>query len=178
MLAMDLGRAEAKMDSDPAAARRLVADARVQAQAALAELRSLVRGTAPSILIDRGLAAAVASIAATAGIPTSVDGRRVVGQRFHPAVERAAYFVASEALTNIAKHGRATRSDVVFWRDASRLFVDVWDDGQGGAALVDGGGLAGLRDRVQTLDGSLEVTSPPGGPTLIRAALPLSGGRA
>jgi signal transduction histidine kinase len=178
MLAMDLGRAESKIDSDPVAARRLVADARVQSQAALAELRSLVRGTAPSILVDRGLAAAVASIAATTGIPTVVDGRRIMGQRFHPAVERAAYFVASEALTNVAKHSLATRSDVVFWRDASRLVVDVWDDGRGGAAIAAGGGLAGLRDRVATLDGSLDVTSPPGGPTLVRAFLPLSGGRA
>ena len=172
MLAMDLGRAEDKIDTDPAAAKLLVADAREQSRLALAELRDLVRGTAPSILIDRGLVAAVASIAAKSQIPTFIDSLRIGDMRFSPAVERAGYFLATEALTNVAKHSGATRADVIFWRDTTRLFVEVWDNGRGGASLDDGGGLAGLRDRVATIDGTITVVSPPGGPTMIRAALP------
>lgn len=172
MLAMDLGRAEAKIDHDPEAAKRLVADAREQSRLALNELRELVRGTAPSILIDRGLVAAVASIAAKSQLPTFIDSGRIGDQRFTPAVERAGYFAAAEALANVAKHSGATRADVIFWRDTTRLFVEVWDNGHGGAAVADGGGLAGLRDRVATIDGTIDVVSPPGGPTMVRVALP------
>jgi signal transduction histidine kinase len=174
MLAMDLGRAEEKIDTDPEGARKLVADAREQSRLALAELRDLVRGTAPSILIDRGVPAAVASIAQKSRIPTNIDSARIGETRFSPAVERAAYFVATEALANVAKHSHATRADVIFWRDTTRLFVEVWDNGQGGATLDDGGGLAGLRDRVATIDGSIQVVSPPGGPTMVRASLPIA----
>ncbi|MEX1333723.1 MAG: sensor domain-containing protein [Candidatus Limnocylindrales bacterium] len=173
MLAMDLGRAEEKIDSDPEGARQLVSDAREQSRLALAELRDLVRGTAPSILIDRGIVAAVASIAQKSRIPTNIDAARIGEARFSPAVERAGYFVATEALANVAKHSHATRADVIFWRDTTRLFVEVWDNGQGGASLEAGGGLAGLRDRVATIDGSLQVVSPPGGPTMVRATLPI-----
>jgi signal transduction histidine kinase len=174
MLAMDLGRAEEKIDTDPAAAKQLVADAREQSRLALADLRDLVRGTAPSILIDRGLVAAVASIAGKSPVQTVIDSRRIEDQRFSPAVERAGYFVTTEALTNVAKHSGATRGDVIFWRDVAHLFVEIWDNGKGGASIVDGGGLAGLRDRVASLDGSLTVTSPSGGPTLVRVALPIA----
>jgi signal transduction histidine kinase len=174
MLAMDLGRAEEKIDTDPESAKKLVADAREQSRLALAELRDLVRGTAPSILIDRGLVAAVASVASKSQIPTFIDSVRIGEMRFSPAVERAAYFLAIEALTNVAKHSGATRADVVFWRDTTRLFVEVWDNGRGGASLEDGGGLAGLRDRVATIDGTVTVVSPPGGPTMVRAALPIA----
>lgn len=173
MLAMDLGRAEEKIDTDPESAKQLVADAREQSRLALAELRDLVRGTAPSILIDRGVPAAVASIAQKSQIPTNIDSARIGETRFSPAIERAAYFVATEALANVAKHSHATRADVIFWRDTTRLFVEVWDNGQGGASLDDGGGLAGLRDRVATIDGTIAVVSPPGGPTMVRAALPI-----
>lgn len=176
MLAMDLGRAEEKIDSDPETARKLVAEAREQSRLALAELRDLVRGTAPSILIDRGLVAAVASIASKSRIPTFIDSVRIGEMRFSPAVERAGYFVATEALANVAKHSGATRADVLFWRDTTRLFVEVWDNGHGGAALDDAGGLAGLRDRVATIDGEFDVVSPAGGPTMVRAALPITRG--
>ena len=117
--------------------------------------------------------AAVASIAQKSQIPTNIDAARVGDARFSPAVERAAYFVATEALANVAKHSHATRADVIFWRDSTRLFVEVWDNGQGGASLEDGGGLAGLRDRVATIDGTIQVVSPTGGPTMVRAALPV-----
>jgi signal transduction histidine kinase len=175
MLAMDLGRAEEKIGSDPEAAKRLVRDAREQSRTALAELRDLVRGTAPSILIDRGLVAAVSSIASKSRLPTHVDSQRIGDMRFSPAVERAGYFVAAEALANLAKHSDATRADVIFWRDTTRLFVEIWDNGRGGARVDDDGGLAGLRDRVATIDGVLDVVSPPGGPTMVRVALPIGG---
>jgi signal transduction histidine kinase len=173
MLAMDLGRAEEKIESDPEGARQLVADAREQSRLALAELRDLVRGTAPSILIDRGIVAAVASIAQKSRIPTNIDAVRIGDMRFSPAVERTGYFVATEALANVAKHSQATRADVIFWHDTTRVFVEVWDNGRGGASLAEAGGLAGLRDRVATIDGDLTVVSPPGGPTMVRAALPI-----
>ena len=173
MLAMDLGRAEEKIDSDPESAKQLVRDAREQSRLALNELRDLVRGTAPSILIDRGVVAAVASIASKSQIPTFIDSVRIGEMRFSPAVERAGYFVAAEALANVAKHSGANRADVIFWRDTTRLFVEVWDNGRGGASFDDGGGLAGLRDRVATIDGELTVVSPPGGPSMVRAALPI-----
>ena len=174
MLAMDLGRAEEKIDTDPEAAKRLVADAREQSRLALSELRDLVRGTAPSILIDRGVVAAVASIAQKSQIPTNIDAARIGDARFSPAVERAGYFVATEALANVAKHSHATRADVIFWRDSSRLFVEVWDNGHGDASAEEGGGLAGLGGRVATIDGTLQVVSPAGGPTMVRAALPIT----
>ena len=174
MLAMDLGRAEEKVDSDPEAAKQLIADAREQSRVALNELRDLVRGPAPSILIDRGIVAAVASIAQKSRIQTVIDSARIGDARFSPAVERAGYFVATEALANVAKHSGATRADVIFWRDTTRLFVEIWDNGRGGATLDDGGGLAGLRDRVATIDGTLQVVSPASGPTMVRAALPIT----
>ncbi len=174
MLALDLGRAEEKIDSDPVAAKQLVADAREQSRLALAELRDLVRGTAPSILIDRGLVAAVASIATQSRIETFIDSGRIGAQRFSPAVERAGYFAAAEALTNVAKHSGASRADVIFWRDTTRLFVEIWDNGRGGATLTGEGGLAGLRDRVATIDGAIDVVSPPGGPTMVRVTLPVA----
>ena len=122
-------------------AERLVV---VVAPFVLLELRDLVRGTAPSILIDRGLVAAIASIAGQGSVQTFVDSSRVGNVRFSPAVERAGYFVATEALTNVAKHSHATRADVIFWRDTTRLFVEIWDDGRGGATVEPGGGLAGM----------------------------------
>jgi signal transduction histidine kinase len=120
--------------------------------------------------------AAVASIAGQGTVPTHIDSVRVGDARFSPAVERAGYFVAAEALANVSKHGGATRADVIVWRDATRLFVEIWDDGAGGATVASGGGLAGLRTRVEAIDGSLQVVSPAGGPTMVRAILPLLDG--
>jgi signal transduction histidine kinase len=173
MLAIDLSRAEDKMDTDPAAAKTLIAGARDQARMALGELRDVVRGAAPAILMDRGLAAALASVAGRSPIPTFVDSALPPGERLPHGVERAAYYVVSEALTNVAKHARANRCDVRLLRQPGWLFVEIRDDGTGGARLVPGGGLAGLRDRVEALDGRLELTSPAGGPTVIRVTLPV-----
>ena len=176
MLSIDLGLAEERIDTDPAAARSLVADAREQARLALAELRDLVRGTAPSILLDRGLEAALAAVAGGCPVPTVLDSTLGPGERLPPAVERAAYFVVAESLANVAKHSGATRCDVCLRRDAAQLIVEIRDDGAGGATVLPGGGLAGLRDRAEALDGTVAVSSPPGGPTAVRVGLPLDPG--
>jgi signal transduction histidine kinase len=173
MLAIDLSRAEDKVDSDPAAAKALIAGARDQARQALGELRDVMRGAAPAILVDRGLVAALSAVAGRSPIPTYVDSALPPGERLPHGVERAAYYVVSEALTNVAKHARATRCDVRLLRQPGWLFVEIRDDGVGGATLVPGGGLAGLRDRVEALDGRLELISPDGGPTIIRVSLPV-----
>jgi signal transduction histidine kinase len=173
MLAIDLSLAADKVDKDPKAAKELMADAREQARQALAELRDLVRGSAPSILLDRGLVAALGSIAGRCPVPTMVESALPAGERQPHAVERAAYFVVAEALTNVAKHAQATQCEIRCRREDGRLIVEVWDNGKGGAAANEGGGLAGLRDRVEALDGLLRVDSPQGGPTLLRAELPL-----
>ena len=173
MLAIDLSLAEDKVDTDPAAAKVLIAGARDQARQALGELRDVVRGMAPAILLDRGLAAALSAVAGRSSVPTFVDSQLAPNERLPHGVERAAYYVVSEALANIAKHARATRCDVRVLRQPGWLLVEVRDDGAGGATLVPGGGLAGLRDRVGALDGQLDLMSPVGGPTILRVSLPV-----
>lgn len=172
-LAIDLSLAEEQVEANPAAARALIGGARDQARQALAELRDVVRGVAPAILVDRGLAAALAAVAARSPIPTFLDSAMPDGERLPHAVERAGYYVVSEALANVAKHSTATRCDIWIRRVPGRLLLDVRDDGRGGAAITTGGGLAGLRDRVEALDGRLTVTSPEGGPTVVSAELPI-----
>ncbi|MGD0861870.1 MAG: sensor domain-containing protein [Candidatus Limnocylindrales bacterium] len=173
MLAIDLSLASDRVDTDPAGAKALMNDAREQARQALAELRDLVRGAAPAILLDRGLVAALGSVAGRCPVPTVVESTLPAGQRQPHAVERAAYFVVAEALTNVAKHAGATRCEVRCRQGGDRLVVEVWDDGKGGANAAPGGGLAGLRDRVEALDGLFRIDSPAGGPTLLHAEMPL-----
>jgi signal transduction histidine kinase len=181
-LTIDLGLAAERLEADPAAARKLILEGQGQAREALAEIRDLVRGIAPPILVDRGLVAALHSIIGRGPVPTTVVNALGAGARLTPAVERAAYFVASEALANVTKHSGAARCEVRLRREqvtsqdgasAERLVVEVWDDGRGGARLEPGGGLAGLESRVAALDGSLTVASPDGGPTTVRAEFPL-----
>ena len=176
MLAIDLTLAEDKVETDPAAAKTLIAGARDQARQALGEIRDVVRGTAPAILMDRGLVAALGAVAGRSAIPTYIDSALAPNERLPHAVERAGYYVVSEALTNVAKHAGATRCDVTIRREPHRLGVWVRDDGHGGAAIVQGGGLAGLRDRAEALDGKLLLDSPAGGPTTIYVELPLTVG--
>ncbi len=173
-LAIDLSLAEDRIETDPASARTLVAGARSQARLALAEIRDLVRGTAPAILVDRGLVAALGAVAGGCPVPTVLDSTLDPGERLSPAVERAAYFVVAEALANVAKHSSASRCEVSLRHEPTELVVAVRDDGVGGATSTPGGGLAGLRDRVEALDGSLTLSSPPGGPTIVRVVLPVS----
>jgi signal transduction histidine kinase len=172
-LSIDLGLASERIDADPEGAKELVRSGQEKARAALAEIRHLVRGIAPSILLDRGLVAAIESITGHGPVRTTVVSSLAPGERLPPAVERAAYFVVSEALANVAKHSGANSCEVRCRRDGTQLVVEVWDDGRGGATISLGGGLAGLRDRVAGVDGALTVTSPPGGPTLVRAVVPV-----
>jgi signal transduction histidine kinase len=168
-LAMDLGMAEERFERDPDGARLLVEKARGEAKLALAELRDLARGMRPAMLAERGLVEAVRALAARSPVPASVEADAEPGAP--AAVEAAAYFVVAEAITNAAKHSRATRVSVRVAREGERLTVEVSDDGRGGANAA-GSGLTGLRRRVEALDGTLRIASPPGGPTLLRAELP------
>jgi signal transduction histidine kinase len=173
-LAMELGMAKEKMAGDPEAARKLLEEAHGEAKRALAEIRDLVRGIHPAVLSDRGLDAAISALAGRCPVPVVVsvelDGRP------SEAVETTAYFVVAEALANVARHSGASEANVAVWRERNpheRLVVEVTDDGKGGADPRSGTGLAGLADRLAALDGRLFVDSPPGGPTYVRAELPL-----
>jgi signal transduction histidine kinase len=169
-LAIDLGRARAKLDSDPEAARALVEQAHDDSKQALAELRNLARGIHPAILTDRGLDAALSALAARSPIPVeiSVD----LATRPTVAIESTAYFVVAEALTNATKHAAATRLEVRVGREERDIVVEIEDNGVGGAQIEPGGGLEGLTTRVATVDGTLTISSPRGGPTVMRAELP------
>jgi signal transduction histidine kinase len=173
MLTIDLGLASERIDEDPAAAKELILEGQAQARQALAEIRDLVRGIAPSILVDRGLVAALESVAGRSSVPTVIKSDLAPGERLPPATERAAYFVVTEALANVAKHSGARRCEVRCRREGSALVVEVWDDGVGGARVDAGGGLAGLAGRIAGVDGTFSVSSPPGGPTLVRAEIPV-----
>ena len=173
MLTIDLGLASERIDEDPAAAKQLILEGQQQARQALAEIRDLVRGIAPPILVDRGLVAAIQSVVGRGPVSTTLTSGLAAGERLAPATERAAYFVVTEALANVAKHSDASRCEIRCRRDDDRLVVEVWDDGAGGARLEPGGGLAGLESRIAGVDGRFSVSSPPGGPTLVRAEIPL-----
>jgi len=170
-LAMELGRAQSRFDDDPAGARKLVDQAHAQAKEALTELRNLVRGVHPPVLTERGLDAALSGLAALCPVP--VDVHVDVPVRPRSAVEAVAYFVVAEALTNVAKHSRASHAKVVVEGHGypGTLTVMISDDGIGGAE-AHGPGLSGLADRVSGVDGRLSVESPTGGPTIIAAELP------
>jgi signal transduction histidine kinase len=168
-LGMNLGLAEQRFEHDPEGARALVSEARQGVGDALAELRDLVRGIRPPVLADRGLEAAITARADRC--PLEVGVTADIDRRPTDPVETAAYFVVAEALTNAAKHAAATRVDVRLERRGNLLRVEVVDDGSG-SADASGSGLVGLRRRVEALQGKLVVTSPPGGPTIVRAELP------
>jgi signal transduction histidine kinase len=167
-LTMKLGRAEERLDEHPEIAE-LVREARLDAAGAIAELRDLARGISPPVLADRGLVAAVDALARRSPVPVVVEGR--IDRRPGPVVETAAYFVVAESLTNVAKHAGGAVARVSVWQSPDELVVEVSDNGSGGAN-VDGSGLTGLRRRVEALDGTLSVTSPPGHGTTVRARLP------
>ena len=174
MLSIDLGLASERIDTDPEGAKELMRSSQEQAREALAEIRQLVRGIAPSILLDRGLVPAIESVTGRGPIRTSIRSELAPGTRLSAAVERTAYFVASEALANVAKHSGASNCQVRVRLEGGQLVIEIWDDGKGGAIVAPGGGLAGLASRVAGVDGTLTVTSPSGGPTLIRAAIPVA----
>ncbi len=168
-LGMSLGMAEQKLAGDPSAAAVLVAEAREGVEEALRELRDLARGIHPPVLTDRGLGAALAALTDRSAVPVHLEAD--VAERPPAAVETAAYFVAAEAIANAGKHAGASRVDVRLARTPGSLVVEVRDDGRGGADPA-GAGLTGLRHRVEALDGTLELESPSGGGTTLRAELP------
>jgi signal transduction histidine kinase len=169
-LALNLGIARATLTDLSEPAREAIAQAHDEAKQASAELRDFVRGMYPAVLHDRGLDAALSGIAGRASLPVRL--RVIVADRAPPAVEAVAYFVVSEALTNVAKHANASVVDVVVERIGDRLHIAVSDDGSGGADVDRGTGLRGLAQRVRSVDGTLLIDSPPGGPTTIAAVLP------
>jgi signal transduction histidine kinase len=174
-LTMDLSAAERRLAAEDAdAAAPLVSYALTQAKEALDELRALSRGIAPPILADRGLGAALAAAVARSPIDVQLDVSLPASQvrRLPASVENTAYFVVAEALANAAKHSRARTGVVNVDLDGDVLWVQVADDGIGGASLAKGHGLAGLADRVAALDGRLGVDSPVGGPTVLTAEIP------
>ncbi|NYF11077.1 signal transduction histidine kinase [Leifsonia sp. AK011] len=173
-LQMDIAAAERQMDTDPEKAKGLLSDAMQQSKDALEELRALSRGFAPPILLDRGLVAALESVAIRGPIPAKVVDELPEGTVIPQEIERTAYFVGAEALTNAGKHSGATEAHVTVAVDAGWLTVDVTDHGSGGATMVDDHGLAGLRERLRGVGGTLQVESPVGGPTTISARLPLT----
>jgi len=165
-----LGLAEAKLSSDPDAARRDFALAKQALAAALAELRDLSQGIHPSVLADRGLAPALEDLVYTAALPVTITAE--LNGRFPEQVEATAYYVAAEALTNIAKHAHASAATIKLRRAGGRLLVSVSDNGVGGADPTRGSGLCGLADRIHALGGTFEVASPPGRGTEIRTEIP------
>ncbi|MGN7781621.1 histidine kinase [Mycolicibacterium sp. 22603] len=177
-LAMTIGLAQTKLDSDLPAARTLIAEAHTEAMSALAELRNVVRGIAPTILSDRGLDAALSAVVQRteiAGVPTTLDIN--LPHRLPAEVEACAYFVVAEALTNVAKHADAGQAVVTVRLDpiSNALYVTVFDDGRGGAQVgvdEDATGLRGLAERVRAARGTFEVSSPATGPTIVTAVLP------
>lgn len=168
-LAMGLGMAKEKLETDPEAARQLVEEAHEHAKQAIVELRDLARGISPAVLTDRGLDAALSALAAQSPVPVDVSCR--IGDRLPAPVESTAYFVVAEALANVAKHADANRASVAVHREGDQLMVEIQDDGIGGAD-PSGNGLTGLASRVEAVGGQLTVESAAGGPTVIKAELP------
>ncbi|WP_432179636.1 sensor histidine kinase [Streptomyces sp. NBC_00063] len=169
-LAMGLGLAKEKLLEDPDAAAAMVDEAHGEVKLALQELRDLARGIHPAVLTDRGLDAALSSVASRCTVPVKVTAD--LPQRPAAAIEGIAYFTVSELLQNVSKHSGARSASVDVWRSADRLLIQVRDDGHGGASLDKGTGMSGLADRLGAVDGLFVVDSPEGGPTTVTAELP------
>ncbi|RNG18152.1 sensor histidine kinase [Streptomyces botrytidirepellens] len=169
-MAVNLGLAKATLTDLPDEARQVIEEAHREAKGAIEELSSLVRGLHPAVLDELGLDAALSGIAARAPLPVRLHVH--VPERAAPTVEAVAYFVVSEALANVAKHARAERADVTVVRTGDTLRVVVADDGEGGADAARGTGLTGLAKRAGSVDGTFEISSPRGGPTVITVELP------
>ncbi|GAA4190079.1 sensor histidine kinase [Microbispora amethystogenes] len=169
-LAMELSRAQRELKRDATAAHETIGKAIGATRETLDELRALSRGIAPPILADRGLAPALAALAGRCTVPVELDVQTT--ERFPALIENTIYFVTAEALTNVAKHSRATSCMVGLTRIGDVLLLTIGDDGVGGAHVAKGHGLSGLADRLRAVDGELTVRSPAGGPTSITAEVP------
>jgi signal transduction histidine kinase len=170
-LGMSLGLAEEQLEHDPARARRLLAEARATNTEALAELRDLVRGIHPPVLADRGLLGAVQALVLATPLPVALHTE--LPGRLPAPVESAAYFAVAEALTNVIKHSHASHAGIAISLIGHRLVLEVSDDGAGGADPSGGSGLRGIERRLSAFDGTLAVSSPAGGPTVVTMALPV-----
>jgi signal transduction histidine kinase len=170
-LSVALGLTQSKLERDPASAAALLASAREELTAGLEELREIARGLHPAIL-SRGLEVAAVGVAERSPIPVELEIEGTEG--LPQPVEAAAYYVVSEALTNVARYADASRARVRVSRDSNRLYVEVSDDGVGGAEVSPGSGLQGLRDRVEAIGGHLELQSASGGGTHVTASFPLT----
>jgi signal transduction histidine kinase len=170
-LSLTMRLAQAKLHSDPDKAEALLGGAQDELARALEELRELARGIHPAVLSDRGLRPALEALAGRSPVPVQLDG--TPRERLPAAVEAAAYFVVAEALTNVVKYAQASQARVSVSRSNGHAVVEVADDGVGGADPDRGSGLRGLADRVSALDGTLELTSPEGAGTLLRAEIPV-----
>lgn len=171
-LGMSLGLAEELMAKDPEAAAKLLSEARTVTTSALGDLRSVVRGIHPPVLADRGLAGAIQALALDMSLPVSVSVTIVLPGRPPAPVESAVYFATSELLANIGKHASATRASIDVQHDGRALQVVVTDDGVGGASLAKGSGLAGVARRLAAFDGTMDLVSPVGGPTVVTLEVP------
>ncbi|MGV9901677.1 sensor histidine kinase [Streptomyces sp. NPDC003388] len=169
-LAMGLGLAKEKLLEDPDSAAAMVEEAHGEVKLALQELRDLARGIHPAVLTDRGLDAALSSVASRCTVPVKVTAD--LPTRPAAAIEGIAYFTVSELLQNISKHSGAHSAAVDVWRNEDRLLIQVRDDGRGGARLESGSGMRGLAERLGAVDGLFLVDSPAGGPTVVTAELP------
>jgi signal transduction histidine kinase len=169
-LSMSIGLAEELLTRDPAAAGRLLAEARESSTHALAELRGLVRGIHPPVLAERGLAGAVQALAMA--VPLTVTVEADLPGRPDAPVESAAYFAIAEVLANVVKHSRADVASIHLNYSGSKLRIVVRDDGSGGADPAHGSGLRGIERRLAAFDGTMTVSSPKGGPTLVTMELP------
>lgn len=171
-LAMRLGLAERALGKDPNAAREMLGQAREGAEQAMTELRAVLRTMYPPILADRGLDGALSAVAARSTVPVRLDVDLPETPRLPAPAETAVYFVVIEALTNVAKHSAARSATVAVRREGEHLLAEVRDEGRGGVDESAGSGIRGMRQRVEAVDGTLYVNSPPGGPTCVRAEIP------
>jgi PAS domain S-box-containing protein len=169
-LALSLRLAESRLAADPAGAAAVLRDAQIELSQALEELRELARGIHPAILTERGLTPAIRALAARAPLPVELD---LPDDRLPEPVEAAAYYVVAEALTNVTKYSHASAAEVSVTQANGLVTVEVADDGDGGADPDRGSGLRGLADRLAALDGTLDVDSPPGDGTRVRAVIPV-----
>jgi signal transduction histidine kinase len=169
-LSMSLGMADSLMESDPEAAQRMIADARSTSKAALGELRSVVRGIHPPVLADRGLAGAVEALSLDMAVPVRLDV--ALDGRPPAPVESAVYFAVAECLANIGKHAGARNAWISLRHSGGRLHVVVGDDGRGGADPDTGTGMRGVMRRLSAFDGTMRVSSPAGGPTIVTLEVP------
>ncbi|MGW8886252.1 sensor histidine kinase [Streptomyces sp. NPDC055749] len=169
-IAMRLAVAGESYSQDPDAAAALVRQAQAETEDAMTELRSVIRTIYPPVLADQGLGGALHTLATRAGVPTRID----IGELgdVPAAVEAVAYFAVTEALANIARHSRATKTAVHVTRNGAMLSAEITDDGIGGADATRGSGLDGIRRRAAALDGTMKISSPPDGPTTITVELP------